>query len=127
VIQDLNQNTRLPFDPRSFDAVVCSVSVEYLIHPLEVFREVARVLKPGGRFIVSFSNRWFAPKTIAIWPNLHEFERMGLVSEYFLSSGRFSDIHTWSMRGLPRPKDDKYIDQTPFSDPLYAVWGTRLP
>jgi FKBP-type peptidyl-prolyl cis-trans isomerase 2 len=125
VIHDLNADPRLPFNDDGFDAVICSVSVEYLIHPFEVFEEIARVLKPGGVFIVTFSNRWFPPKVIGIWPELHEFERMGLVLEFFLKSGQYKNLHTYSMRGLPRPQDDKYYGQIFYSDPVYAVWGNR--
>lgn len=122
-VHDLNANPGIPFEDHAFDAVICSVSVEYLIHPFVVFEEINRILKPGSVFAVTFSNRWFAPKTIHIWPELHEFERMGLVLEYFLKSDLYTNLHTYSMRGLPRPKDDKYAAQIPFSDPVYAVWG----
>ena len=57
---------------------------------------------------------------------MFEFERPGLVSEYFLESGLFGNLHTWSIRGLPRPEDDHYADQLPFSDPVYAVWAERV-
>jgi SAM-dependent methyltransferase/FKBP-type peptidyl-prolyl cis-trans isomerase 2 len=123
VVQDLNQIPALPFPDAAFDAVVCTVSVEYLTQPFAVFREVARVLAPRGRFIVTFSNRWFPPKVIRLWEGIHEFERPGLVLEYFLESGLFGDLQTWSMRGLPRPADDKYADRLLHSDPVYAVWG----
>jgi SAM-dependent methyltransferase len=99
--------------------------VEYLVSPLTVFTEVNRVLRPGGRFIVSFSNRWFPPKVVRIWEDIHEFERPALVLEYFLRSGGYTDLQTWSMRGLPRPADDKYADRLALSDPLFAVWGSR--
>jgi SAM-dependent methyltransferase len=75
---------RLPFPDGTFDAVLCNVSVEYLVRPFQVFAEVARVLKTGGLFVQTFSNRWFPPKVVKIWPELHEFERLGLVLEYFL-------------------------------------------
>jgi SAM-dependent methyltransferase len=127
VVHDLNQEPRLPFDEASFDGVVCALSVEYLIEPFKIFAEVARVLKPGGRFVVSFSNRWFPPKAIRLWGDIHEFERPGLVLEYFLESGRFSNLETCSLRGLPRPADDKYAARLAVSDPLYAVWGKRTP
>jgi ubiquinone/menaquinone biosynthesis C-methylase UbiE len=123
VVHDLNASPRLPFDDNAFEAVICSVSVEYLIHPFEVFADITRVLKPGGIFMVTFSNRWFPPKVINIWTELHEFERMGLVLEFFLKSGQYKNLHTYSMRGLPRPQDDKYYTQILFSDPVYAVWG----
>jgi SAM-dependent methyltransferase/FKBP-type peptidyl-prolyl cis-trans isomerase 2 len=125
VIRDLNQDPSLPFPDAAFDAVVCTVSVEYLTQPFAVFREVARVLAPGGRFIVTFSNRWFPTKAIRLWEGIHEGERPGLVLEYFLESGLFSGLETWSLRGLPRPADDKYADRLIHSDPVYAVWGER--
>ena len=124
-IHDLNADPALPFGDRIFDAVLCSLSVEYLIHPLVVFSEVARVLKPGGTFVVTFSNRWFEPKTIRLWTELHEFERMGLVLEYFRSTPWFDALHTYSVRGLVRPPNDKYYGRLPYADPVYAVWGKR--
>jgi len=124
-VQDLNLQPRLPYEDNRFDAVVCTVSVEYLIKPVEVFAEVRRVLKPGGRFVLSFSNRWFPPKVVRVWDGVHEFERMGLVLEYFHLAGGFASLETWSLRGLPRPLDDKYAGQIALSDPIYAVWGDK--
>ncbi|BBO69302.1 hypothetical protein DSCA_32320 [Desulfosarcina alkanivorans] len=124
-IRDLNIDPQLPYRNASFDVAICSVSVEYLTRPLEVFSEVARVLKPGGTFAVTFSNRWFPPKVVRVWEKIHEFERMGLVMEYFIRSGAFDNLGTYSMRGLPRPKNDKYAGELLLSDPVYAVWGTR--
>jgi SAM-dependent methyltransferase len=98
-----------------------------LVHPFEVFDEVARVLRPDGRFILTFSNRWFAPKAIRVWPELHEFERMGMVLEYFLKSGKYRRLETYSLRGLPRPENDKYFGKLYYSDPVYAVWGRKSP
>ena len=125
IIRDLNLDPTLPFADASFDGAVCTVSVEYLVKPFEVLAEIARVLKPGARFVVTFSTRWFPPKVINIWQSSHEFERMGIVLEYFLRSGRFANLETFSLRGLPRPEDDKYAGQFPLSDPVYAVWGER--
>ncbi len=125
VVQDLNVNSRLPFDSNTFDAVVCTVSVEYLIEPLAIFKEVSRILRTDGHFIVTFSNRWFPTKAIKIWKELHEFERMGMVLEYFSRSGGFKNLQTYSIRGLPRPHDDKYFPDLLFSDPIYAVWGQK--
>ena len=125
LLHDLNQEPRLPFADASFDTVICSVSVEYLIRPFEVFSEVARVLKTGGHFIVTFSDRWFPPKTIRLWNELHPFERMGLVLEYFRQTGHFSSLATESYRGWLRPAEDKYYPQRYLADPIYVVWGQR--
>ena len=124
-VHDLNADSKLPFESNTFDAVVNTVSVEYLTDPLAVFRDVSRILRPDGYFILTFSNRWFPTKAIKIWQELHEFERMGLVLEYFLRTGGFKDLQTYSIRGLPRPHDDKYFPELLFSDPVYAVWGRK--
>lgn len=123
VIHDINQDQRPPFDDASFDIVVCSPSIEYITHPLKLFDEVARILRPEGRFIISFSNRWFPAKAIQVWNNLHDFECIGLVMEYFIESAHVEDINTYSLRGIPRPVNDKH--NIPPSDPVYVVWANR--
>jgi SAM-dependent methyltransferase len=125
LVHDLNRDPGLPFGEARFDAVICNLSVEYLTDPFAVFREVARVLRPGGLFVLPFSNRWFPPKVINLWHNLHEFERAGLVLEYFLASEAFEGLESLSVRGLTRPEDDLHIQASPFSDPIHAVWGRR--
>jgi hypothetical protein len=124
-VHDLNAKPTLPFESDHFDVIVNTVSIEYLTDPLEIFSEIARVLKPDGYFATTFSNRWFPTKAIKIWKDIHEFERMGLVLEYFIRSGRFKDLHTYSIRGLPRPREDRYYPDLRFSDPIYAVWGRK--
>ena len=125
-VQDINRTKTLPYATSSFDAVLNTVSVEYLTDPDVTFKEVARILRPGGYFIITFSNRWFPPKAIKIWEELHDFERMGLVLEYFMRSGGFTNLQTYSIRGLPRPHTDKYYPDLRFSDPIYAVWGQKI-
>jgi hypothetical protein len=126
VIHDVNEEPVLPFDEDEFDAVVCTASIEYATRPFELFRDVARVLRPGGPFIITFSHRWFPPKVVRVWDDLHEFERVGMVVEYFLQSGWYREIETFSMRGLPRPEHDRYYPGVKVSDPVYAVWGRSL-
>ncbi len=123
IVHDLNALPALPFPDNSFDAVICSVSIEYLIRPVAVLQELGRVLKPGAAVIITFSDRWFPTKAIELWTELHPFERMGLVLEYFRQSGNFTALHSESLRGLPRPQDDKYTGQLAHSDPVFAVWG----
>jgi hypothetical protein len=125
LVHDLNRDPGLPLATASFDAAICTVSVEYLIRPREVFAEVARVLRPGAPFVLTFSDRWFPPKVIRLWTELHPFERMGLVLEYFRAVGGFEGLHTESVRGWARPADDKYAHRLAHSDPVYAVWAVR--
>ncbi|HBI16338.1 MAG TPA: methyltransferase type 11 [Desulfobulbaceae bacterium] len=121
LVHDLNANPRLPCPDKSFDAVLCNLSFEYLAKPEEVVRETARVLKPSGILLVSFSNRWFPPKVTKLWTELHEFERMGLVLQ--LCSPHYEQFHTVSFRNWPRPAFDKYFPALQASDPLYVVTG----
>ena len=123
-VQDVNLYQLLPYENDQFDAAICTASIEYLTYPLKIMTEVARVIKPGGKFVVTFSERWFPTKAIRIWSQLHPFERMQLVLEYFRDSNFFVDLNTYSKRGLPRPVDDIYIEENKLSDSVYAIWGT---
>lgn len=126
LVHDLNSDPRLPFEDYTFDAVICSVSVEYMTRPFEVFAEVSRILKPKGYFINTFSNRWFPPKAIHLWTELTEYERVGLVLEYYLQTGTYRNLETVSARGWPRPETDRYYPEMLTADPVYAVWGQRI-
>ena len=91
VVHDLNREPRLPFDDAAFDAVVCAVSVQYLIRPVEVFTDVRRVLRAGGHVVVSFSNRCFPTKAVAIWLANDGDGHRRLVRDYLDRSG-FDDV-----------------------------------
>ena len=67
-VKDLNEDPELAFEDDTFDHAVCCVSVDYLIHPFSVFREVARVVKPGGLFVCTFSNEYSMPGYRDPWP-----------------------------------------------------------
>ena len=124
IVHDLNEDPVLPLPENSFEAVINTVSVDYMIKPLEVFTEVARVLKPKGLFIVVFSNRMFPPKAVAIWKVTRENARVDLVKKFFRLSGKFSIEGYTESKGKPRPEDDKYFHLGIPSDPIYAVWGS---
>jgi len=124
-VHDLNKEPLIPYHDETFDVVICTASVEYLINPVKVFEQIKRVLKSGGLCIMTFSNRWFPTKSIKLWSELHEFERVGLVMEYFSQSGWKGDLNTLSSRGLHRPVDDPYYAKNQTSDPVYAVWCNK--
>ena len=123
VLHDLNRDPVLPFPTDTFDAVLCTVSVDYLTRPVEVFRDVARVLKPGGLFLVTFSNRFFPPKVVSIWRDASEEERVDLVRAYFARSGGFAEPRLFVSKGRPRPETDRYAGLGVPSDPVYAVFA----
>ncbi|OLP20327.1 SAM-dependent methyltransferase [Leptolyngbya sp. 'hensonii'] len=89
-VQDLNQNPALPLPDRTFDAVLNTVSIQYLQYPEAIFSEIHRILKPGGIAIVSFSNRMFYQKAIQIWREGTESSRLQLVKQYFQGVPGFS-------------------------------------
>jgi len=115
VVHDLNTDPVLPFLDRSFDAAVCCVSVDYLVRPIEVFIEVARVTRPGGWVVCTFSNRCFPTKAVRGWLATSDDEHCALVAEYFLRAGGWSD-----------PTVDRRTKPDHRGDPLYAVWARRV-
>ena len=125
VIHDLNRDCRLPFPDGSFDVVLNTVSVDYLVNPLGVFREVGRILKPGGLLLVIFSNRMFPEKAVKIWRESSEEERILFVENIFQETGSFEAPKVFIAKGRPRPKDDKYANWGTPSDPVYAVYAEK--
>lgn len=124
IVQDLNDTSALPFAENSQDAVFCTASVEYLTDPLAVFAEIQRILAPGGVAAIAFSNRWFTPKAVKIWSEMHEFERLGMVLELFEQTPGFHNTGSMSMRGKPRPEDDPHPEYM-LSDPVYVAWSYK--
>jgi SAM-dependent methyltransferase len=123
-VQNLNEDPKLPLDDQSFDAVLNTVSVQYLQQPEVVFGEIYRILKPGGIAIVSFSNRMFYQKAIAAWRDGSESRRVNLVKGYFGSVPGFSTpeviVHTPSVPSILQ------MLGMPGGDPFYAVMAERL-
>lgn len=117
VVHDLNEDPELPFPDATFDAVTCCVSVDYLIRPLEVFTSAARVLRPGGVFVCTFSNRLFPTKAVAGWLATNDAGHVAIVEEYFRGANGFSEPE--SRRCTPT--------QGYFGDPLFAVWARVAP
>jgi len=115
VVHDLNANPMLPFADGSFDAVVCCVSVDYLVRPIEVFREVARVLRAGRPFVCTFSNRCFPTKAIRGWLAGGDEQHCAIVAEYFRRAG-----------GWDPPTVQQRTPPGHHGDPLFAVWATSL-
>ena len=123
-VQNLNQELNLPLEDESFDAVLNTVSVQYLQYPEAIFAEVYRILKPNGIAIFSFSNRMFYNKAIAAWRDGSETDRVELVKGYFKSVSGFST-----------PEAIVQVSQVPEllrwmgaggGDPFYAVTARKI-
>ena len=111
-VRDLNADPELPYPEQSFDAVLCAVSVQYLVRPVEVFAEVRRVLRPGGISIVAMSHRCFPTKAVRAFHVLPRDGRFELVATYHALAG-----------GFDAPQR---VDRSPAgADPLWIVTARR--
>ena len=122
-VQNLNQNSKLPLEDQSVDAVLNTVSVQYVQHPEVIFNEIHRILKPGGIAIVSFSNRMFYQKAIAAWRDGSEASRVELVKQYFKAVPGFTEPEA-----VVRQSQTPSLFQMfgiPGGDPFYAVIASR--
>lgn len=109
--KDLNIDYILPYDDASFDVVTCVVSIDYLIHPIEVLKEVRRVLRPGGKVIISQSNRCFPSKAIAMWLKMNDRQHLELINGYLQYAGGFKPRKAFdiSAKGPGGPYDPMFI------------------
>ncbi len=113
-VQNLNRDPLLPLDDSTIDAAMICVSIQYLQRPVELLREVARVLRPGAPLVVGFSNRCFWTKAVAVWRALDDDGHANLVEHYLRHTG-FARIET---HRLAESIEDE-------SDPMIAVIGRR--
>eukprot|EP00584_Thalassiosira_punctigera_P011063 CAMPEP_0172526386 /NCGR_PEP_ID=MMETSP1067-20121228/1313_1 /TAXON_ID=265564 ORGANISM="Thalassiosira punctigera, Strain Tpunct2005C2" /NCGR_SAMPLE_ID=MMETSP1067 /ASSEMBLY_ACC=CAM_ASM_000444 /LENGTH=329 /DNA_ID=CAMNT_0013309885 /DNA_START=105 /DNA_END=1094 /DNA_ORIENTATION=+ len=110
--RNLNVNPALSYDDNIFDVVTCVVSIDYLIHPIEVLKEVRRVLKPGGKAIISQSNRCFPSKAISMWLNMNDRQHLELINGYGKYAGFASGVAYDITASEPG---------NPYNDPMYIV------
>lgn len=113
IVRDLNADPTLPFADGSFAGVTCCASVDYLTRPLDVFAEIARVLRPGGVFACTFSNRCFPTTAIRGWLSTDDAGRCRIVETYV----ELTD-------GLGEPTTQRR-DTGRRGDPLFAVTAFR--
>ncbi len=114
LVHDLNVDPAIPLPDECIDDAVCCVSVDYLTRPVQVFQDVARVLRPGGRLVCTFSNRVFPTKAIVGWLEGTDEDRCAIVAAYFRRSQVFD-----------QPTVARRTPMGHRGDPLFAVWATR--
>ena len=120
VVQDLNADPDLPFADASFDAVLCCVSIDYLVRPVDVLAEAARVLRSGAPVVLTFSNRCFPTKAVRGWLATDDDGRCAIVAEYLRRAGSFAEPEV-ALRTPPGwDRGGRYR-----GDPLYAVVARR--
>jgi len=111
-IQDLNRAPALPLDDDSLDAAMICVGVQYLQSPVAVLRDIRRALRPGAPLVISFSNRCFPTKAVAVWRAIDGRGHAQLVEMYLQNAG-FSHVTV-----------HKLMDGRA-SDPMTAVVGWK--
>ncbi|MGI9606737.1 MAG: class I SAM-dependent methyltransferase [Acidimicrobiales bacterium] len=109
---DLNADPILPFPDASFDEAICTVSVDYMTQPVQVFDEIRRTLTTGGTFVCTFSNRCFPTKAVMGWLASSDEDRCGIVADYFATSV-----------GWDEPQVRVLVGPGSGTDPLFAVWA----
>jgi SAM-dependent methyltransferase len=113
VVQDLNADPLLPFPNAGFDGCGICVSVDYLTDPVTVLREAGRVLAPGAPIVITFSNRCFPTKAVAVWHALDNAGHLDFIAYLLEQAGCWTAIEK--------------LDRSPpgGGDPLFAVVATR--
>lgn len=122
IVQDLNENPMLSkYDDQSFDVVLCQLSIDYLTKPLQVLKEVGRILKVGGQVHIIFSNRLFLSKAVGLWTGGDDIDHAYYVGSYLhFSNGGFEDIKAKDLSSRKSGKDKRIV-----GDPLFVVSATK--
>lgn len=115
--RDLNENPTLPYKDESFDVVTCVVSIDYLIEPVKVLKEVHRVLRPGGKVIISQSNRCFPTKAVAMWLQMNDRQHLELINGYFQYAGGFEPRKAFDITAT--------LPDNGYRDPMFIIEAVK--
>jgi SAM-dependent methyltransferase len=135
--KDLNNDPTLPYEDDSFDVITCVVSIgkfwflitiqpfvyshlpsilclDYVVEPIKVLKEAHRVLRKGGKLIISQSNRCFPSKAISMWLKMNDRQHLELINGYLQYAGGFRE---------PRNAYDitATLPDNSYRDPMFIV------
>ena len=98
----------MPVADASFDAVLCTEVLEHVTNPVDAVRELARVLKPGGKIILTApfcSLTHFAPYHYSTGFNkyfyLHHLGELGFENIEIVENGNYFEFLAQELRRLP--------------------------
>ena len=132
-VRNFNENPTIDAPDQTFDMVSMCVSIQYMQRAEELFKEIFRVLKPGGVVIISYSNRMFYEKALSVWRDGTGYSRTQLVKSYFQNVSGFTEPEVIT-EVLPDGVEDeknifvkimKTFMKRASSDPFYAVVSYR--
>jgi len=120
--------TRLPFQPYSLDLVVSFETIEHVPDAPALVSEVGRVLKPGGRLVLSTPNRAFGPEERHTQNPFHVREFTADELRDVLRAS-FDDVQLYGQRPSPAYRYVPYLMVEPCYEPAAVAWKvlTRLP
>jgi SAM-dependent methyltransferase len=104
----------LPYGDDAFDDVLCSGGVGAFTRPSETFGEVARVLRPGGRFVCTFSRDAGAGSIVRGWAGKDDAGRVRILRSYFSLVPAFGPAES-----------DLRTSLTGAGDRVWAVWAAK--
>mmetsp|Transcript_29301 Transcript_29301/g.32428 ORF Transcript_29301/g.32428 Transcript_29301/m.32428 type:complete len:341 (+) Transcript_29301:74-1096(+) len=115
--RNLNKDPKLPYKDNSFDAVTCVVSIDYLNKPIQILKEVHRVLRPGGKVIISQSNRCFSTKAVRMWLTMNDRQHLDLINGYLQYAGGFEPRKAFDISAT--------MPDNSYRDPMFIIEAVK--
>ena len=119
-IQNFNLNQEIPLDDKSIDYCLMVAAWQYLQYPENLTKEIVRILKRQGKFIIAFSNRAFWHKAPNIWTSSNEEERVKYVRKVLITNG-FNEPKIIKKFNQPALKSFNFFNK----DPFYCLIATK--